>query len=288
MSSRAFPYIAGIIVLLILVSTTTFTVSETQLAIRTEVGRIVAANYSPGLHLKWPPPIDRVVKFERRIVTQPYAGETFLTNDNRALIVDFYVKWRVRAPAAYYNATAGQEELAAERISSIVKDGLKSVVAQRSLVQVVNAERAAVTGDMFERASREVDALGVELIDVRVERIDFPEDVSARVYASMEQSFAKTAAGRRAEGQKEAVTIRAEADRKRTEILADAERDSLKIRGEGDQKASEIYSAAYSKNAEFYGFYRSLQAYRNALGKDGDVLVVSPDGEFFKYFKSLK
>jgi membrane protease subunit HflC len=288
MSARAFPFVVAIILVLLVISTTLFTVKETELAIRTEVGRIVDANYAPGLHFKWPPPVDRVVKFERRIVTQSYPGETFLTNDNRALIVDFYVKWRVREPATYYKTTAGQEELAAERISSIVKDGLKSVVAQRTLVQVVTAERSAVTGDMFERASREVGALGVELVDVRVERIDFPEDVSARVYASMEQSFAKTAAGRRAEGQKEAVTIKAEADRKRTEILANAERDSLKIRGEGEQKAAEIYSAAYSKDAEFYAFYRSLQAYRASLGKDGDVLVVSPDGEFFKYFKSLK
>jgi membrane protease subunit HflC len=288
MSSRAVPFIVVLIVVLIVLSMTLFTVNETQLAIRTEVGRIVDANYTPGLHVKWPAPIDKVVKFERRIVTESYTGETFLTNDNRSLIVDFYIKWRVLEPAAYYNATAGQEELAAERISSIVKDGIKSVVAQRTLVQVIAAERAAVTGDMFGRASREVGALGVDLVDVRVERIDLPEDVSARVYASMEQSFAKTATGRRAEGQKEAVTIKAEADRKRIEILANAERDSDKIKGEGDQRAAEIYAAAYSKNAEFYGFYRSLQAYRNALGKEGDIMVVSPDGEFFKYFKSLK
>jgi modulator of FtsH protease HflC len=286
MPARAFPAIVLLILALLLASTCVFTVKETELAIRTQVGRIIDSTYTPGLHFKWPPPIDRVVKFERRIVTQSYAGETFLTNENRGLIVDFYIKWRVKDPAAYFNSTGGQEELASERISSIVKDGIKSVVAQRTLEDIVTSERAAVTGDMFGRASKAVEELGIALIDVRVQRIDLPEDVSARVYESMKQNFAKLAAQLRAEGTRQAVTIRAESDRKRTEILANAERDSLKIRGEGDQKAAEIYSAAYSKNADFYAFYRSLQAYRNSLGKEGDVLVIAPDGEFFKYFKS--
>jgi membrane protease subunit HflC len=286
MPGRAVPLLVVALVAALLASSSLFTVSETQLAIRTEFGQIVASKYAPGMHLKWPWPIDEAVKFEKRIVTQSYTGETFLSNEGRALIVDFYIKWRVSDPAAYFNATGGLEEQAAERVSSIVKDGIKRVVAQRTLEQIVSAERSAVTGDMFGSASQEVAALGAELIDVRVQRIDLPDDVSARVYESMKQNFAKLANQRRAEGQQRAVTIRAEADRKRTEILANAERDALTLRGEGDQQAANIYSAAYSKNPEFYAFYRSLQAYRSSLGKEGDVLVIAPDGEFFKYFKS--
>jgi membrane protease subunit HflC len=225
------------------------------------------------------------VKFDRRILSQTYTGETFLTNDNRGLIVDFYIKWRVKDPAYYFQATGGREDLAGERLAEIVKDGIKTVVAERTLEQIVSSERAAVTGEMFGQASKNVAGLGAELIDVRVQRIDLPDEVSTRVYESMKQNFAKIASRLRAEGQSASVRIRASAERERTEILANAERDALRIRGEGDAEATKTYAAAYSKNPEFYGFYRSLQAYERSLGKDGDLLVVTPDGEFFKYLK---
>jgi membrane protease subunit HflC len=159
------------------------------------------------------------------------------------------------------------------------------VVAQRTLQQIVSAERAAFTTAMFGQASRNAGGLGVELVDVRVQRIDLPDEVAARVYESMKQSFAKTASRLRAEGQQESATIRASAERQRTVILADAERDALRVRGEGDATAAQTYAHAYSKNPEFYAFYRSLQAYDRSLGKDGDLLVVTPDGEFFRYLK---
>jgi modulator of FtsH protease HflC len=286
MAMRALPIAIAAVIALVLASFCVFTVKETEIAIRKQMGQIVATNYPAGLHLKWPWPIDEVVKFERRIVTQSYPGETFLTNENRGLIVDFYLKWRVKDATAYYNATEGNEELAADRLGSIVKDGIKSVVAQRTLGEIVSAERAAVTGQMFGRASKSIEELGAELIDVRVQRIDLPEDVSTRVYESMKQNFAKLASRLRAEGMRSSVTIRAAADRKRTEIIANAQRDSLQLRGEGDSKAADIYAHAYAQNPEFYAFYRSLQAYQNSLGKDGDVLVLTPDGEFFKYFKN--
>ncbi|HET7756438.1 MAG TPA: protease modulator HflC, partial [Steroidobacteraceae bacterium] len=216
---------------------------------------------------------------------QSYNGETFLTNDNRGLIADFYVKWRVKDPVLFYTATGGREELAGERLADIVKDGIKSVVAQRTLQQIVSAERAAVTGQMFGQASRSATGLGVELVDVRVQRIDLPDDVAARVYESMKQGFAKTAGRLRAEGQSASTGIRAAAERQRTEILADAERDALRVKGEGDAAATAVYARAYSRDPEFYAFYRSLQAYKDAIGKDGDLLVLSPDGEFFKYLK---
>jgi membrane protease subunit HflC len=149
----------------------------------------------------------------------------------------------------------------------------------------VSSERAAVTGEMFGQASKNVAGLGAELIDVRVQAINLPDEVSSRVYESMKQNFAKIASGLRAEGQSQSVRIRASAERQRTEILADAEREALRVHGEGDAEATAIYARAYSKNPEFYSFYRSLQAYDHSLGKDGDLLVVTPDGEFFKYLK---
>ena len=283
MSSRLFPWFFVVAGLLLFVAFSLFTVSETQFAIRTRFGAIIDTRYTPGLHLKWP--WDRVTKFDRRILSESYTGETFLTNDGRGLIVDFYMKWRVRDPATFYNAVAGSEGLAGQRLAEIVKDGIKTVVAQRTLQQIVSAERAAVTSQMFGQASRNAEGLGVELVDVRVQRIDLPDEVAARVYESMKQSFARTASRLRAEGQQESATIRSTAERQRTVIIAEAEREGLRVRGEGDAAATQIYAHAFSRNPEFYAFWRSLQAYERAIGKDGDLLVLTPDGEFFRYFK---
>jgi modulator of FtsH protease HflC len=283
MPSRAFPVLLIFGVMVVVTTMSLFTVQESQLALRTQFEAIVSPSYEPGLHWKWP--WDKVVKFEKRLVSRTYQGETFLTNDNRGLIVDFYVKWRVSAPSRYYQATGGREDAAGQRLAEIVKDGIKSVVAQRTLEQIVMSERAAVTGDMFGQASRNAGDLGIELVDVRVQRIDLPEDVSTRVFESMKQNFAKLASRLRAEGSSAGVRIRAAAERERTEILANAEKEALLIRGDADAKATDTYARAFSRNPEFYSFYRSLQAYDRALGKEGDVLVVTPDGEFFKYLK---
>jgi membrane protease subunit HflC len=283
MSSRAFVPIIIVCVVLLVGAMSVFTVSESQLAIRTEFAAIVGSNYEPGLHFKWP--WDQVMKFDRRILSQSYTGETFLTNDNRGLIVDFYVKWRIRDAAKFWEAAGGLEERAGERVASIVKDGLKGVVAERTLPQIVTAERAAVTSDMFGQASRKIASLGVDLVDVRVQRIDLPDEVSTRVYEQMKQNFVKSANLKRAEGLSESQRIRSTAEREQTTIVANAERDALRVQGEADAQAAQTYSRAYSKDPEFYAFYRSLQAYDRSLGKSGDLLVVTPDGEFFKYLK---
>jgi membrane protease subunit HflC len=282
MPGRVAPIIVLVMVLIIAV-TSLFTITEAQVAIRTEFGAIVGLDYAPGLHWKWP--WDQVVKFDRRVLSLSYTGETFLTNDNRGLIVDFYVKWKVDNASRYFQATGGREDLAGERIAEIVKDGIKSVVAQRTLEEIVSADRAAVTQEMINQAGRNVLNLGIDLVDVRVQRIDLPDDVSTRVYESMKQNFVKIASKLRAEGQSASVRIRAAAERSRTEILADAERDALRVRGDGDALATQTYAKAYAKDPEFYAFYRSLQAYERSLGKDGDLLVVTPDGEFFKYLR---
>src|SRR5262249_50628255 len=195
------------------------------------------------------------------VLSLSYTGETFLTNDNRGLIVDFYVKWKVDNASRYFQTTGGSEDLAGQRIADVVKDGIKRVVAQRTLEEIVQADRAAVTEDMIKQARLNIANLGVSLVDVRVQRIDLPDDVSTRVYESMKQNFVKIASKLRAEGQSASARIRASAERSRTEILANAERDALRVRGEGDAQAAQTYAKAYSKDPEFYSFYRSLQAY---------------------------
>ncbi|HUN75980.1 MAG TPA: protease modulator HflC [Steroidobacteraceae bacterium] len=270
-------------IVLLTALTSLFTVGETELAIRTEFGAIVGSAYKPGLHAKWP--WDQVVKFDRRVLTRRPPMESFLTNDNRALTVDFYIKWRVKDPTLYYEATGGDETSAGDRVSDIVTDGIKSVVAQRTLEQIVTAERAAVTSEMIGGASRAISGLGIQLVDVRVQRIDLPDEVADRVYEKMKQDFAKIANRLRAEGDSTAVSIRAGADRERTEIVANAQRDALRIKGAADAQAADIYARAYTTNPDFYAFYRSLQAYERSLGQSNDVLVLSPDSEFFKYLK---
>jgi membrane protease subunit HflC len=275
--------ISAVIAIGVALSFCVFTVSENEVAIRTQFREIVATGYGPGLHFKWP--IDTVRKFEKRIVSRSFEGETFLTSENRGLIVDYYVKWRIKDAGRYAQSFGIDADAAGQRLADIVKDGIKNAVAQRTLQQIVSAERTAFTGDMFDRASKSAESLGLELVDARVQKIGLPPDVESRVYASMQQSFGRLARQLRGEGEKEALRIRAEADRKRTEILAVAARDSLKIRGEGDAKAAALYSAAYGRNPEFYSFYRSLQAYKNSLGKEGDIMVVSPDSDFFRYMR---
>src|SRR5690606_8301193 len=276
--------VIGALVLVALAWGSLFQVNENELAIRTQLGRIVGENYGPGLHMKWPL-INRVYRFERRIITQAYQGETFLTSENKALTVNFYVKWRVQDAAQYFRATNGIESFASLRLGDNVKDGIKGVVARRTLEEIVVTERTAFTGDMITRANEIVNELGVELVDVRVQRIDLVDEVGDAVYRRMQESFRALANRLRAEGNSEKERIQSEADRARTELLANAQREAQRIRGEGDGEAARIYSQAHNRSPEVYRLYRSLQAYRNSMAREGDVWVVTPDGEFFKHLK---
>jgi membrane protease subunit HflC len=261
-------WVGGLVAMVLLgtlASLCLFTVSEGEQAVRTQFGAILRSTYEPGLH--WKLPWDSVTRIDRRTLSASHADETFLTNDNRGLIVDFYILWRVSDASAYFQATGASEEVASQRLSDVVKDGIKSIVAQRTLEQIVTAERSVVTGQVMDSASRTVAALGIKLVDVRVQAINLPDEVSARVYESMKQNFAKIA-------------------RESTEIIAGAEQAALGVRGAADEQSADIYAKAYTAHPDFYAFYRSLQAYESALGKDGDVLVLSPDSEFFRYFKS--
>jgi modulator of FtsH protease HflC len=186
----------------------------------------------------------------------------------------------------YFEATGGNEQSAATRISDIVTDGIKNVVAGRTLEQIVTARRPAVTDAMLRDARRAVAALGIRLIDVRVQSIALPDPVADRVYDRMKQDFSDVANGLRAEGESTATTIRASADRERTDIISNAQRDALRMKGAADAQAADIYSRAYSADPQFYEFYRSMQAYERALGKRNGILVLSPDSAFFKYMRS--
>jgi membrane protease subunit HflC len=261
-----------------------FQVRETELAIKFRLREIVATEFEPGLHFMIPW-IESVQKFDRRVLTRNYPAEQFLTSEGKILNVDFYVKWRVSDVERYYLATNGDEESASSRLAEIVKDGLKGVIAKRTIQQVVAAERAEFIGDILQFAGRSVSQLGLTLVDVRVKRIDLPEDVSGSFYDRMQQNFKREASQRRAEGDEQAQRIRAEAERERTELLANGNRDAEVIRGEGDAQAAATYARAYQRYPDFYSLHRSLEAYRNSIGQPNDVLVIAPKGEFFKYLK---
>ena len=285
MSNKA--YLAAIVLgfLALVLSMAAFAVRETELAIKFRFGEIVRADYEPGLHFMTPL-VNNVRKFDKRILTEDYPSEQFLTSEGKILRIDFFVKWRITDVARFYTSTGGgSEDVANRRLGEIVKDGIKGVIARRTIQEVVAAERTEFLNEVRKVAEGNVGGLGVSLIDVRVKRIDLPEEVSDSVFSRMRQDFARQAAQLRAEGSALSEETRAEADRERTEILADAYRQAEIIRGEGDASAADIYARAYGRNAEFYSFYRGMQAYRRSLGKQGDVLVIQPEGEFFKYLK---
>ncbi|MBM5811712.1 MAG: protease modulator HflC [Gammaproteobacteria bacterium] len=284
MNSRVLPTLIGAALVLLALSRAVFQVHETELAIKFRFGEIVRADYEPGLHFMIPL-INEVRKFDRRVLTRNYPAEQFLTSESKILDVDFYIKWRIADVGQYYQATGGDENVAAGRLAENVKDGLKGVIAKRTLQQVVASERAEFMNDILQFAGQSVGQLGVALVDVRVKRIDLPAEVSDSVFNRMRQDFARQASQLRAEGDEQAQRIRAEAERERTELLAVANRDAEKIRGEGDGQAAATYARVYQRYPEFYAFHRSLQAYRHSLGQPNDVLVLAPDSEFFRYLK---
>jgi membrane protease subunit HflC len=283
MQNRMLYILLALVAVILLVRASLFTVNEGQLAIKSIGGEIVDSNYQPGLHFRIPL-VNEVSRYDRRILTQMYPAEHFLTREQEQLNVDFYVKWRILNLRRYYEATGGTEEVANARLGETVKDSIKSVVTQRTLQQVVTAERTEFTDAMMKTARPLAEQLGVELVDVRITKIDLPQQVQDSVFDRMRATFKAQAAKLRAEGVEAAEKIRAEANKAQTEILADAARQAAQTRGQGDASASEVFARTYSKNAEFYSFYRSMQSYRESIGTQGDILVIAPDGAYFKYF----
>jgi membrane protease subunit HflC len=283
MQNKVLYSLLAAVALILVIRASVFTVSEGQLAIKSIGGDIVDSNFQPGLHFRIPL-VQEVSRFDKRIITQLYRQELFLTREQEQLKVDFYVKWRINNLRRYYEATGGTEEVANDRLGETIKDSIKTVVTQRTLQQVVTAERAEFTDSMMKNARPAAEQLGVDLVDVRITRIDLPQQVQDSVFDRMRATFKAQAAKLRAEGVEASDKIRGEANKETTEILADASRQASQTRGEGDATASEVYANSYSKNPEFYSFYRSMQTYRDAVGTQGDLLVIPPDNAYFKYF----
>ncbi len=273
-----------IVVVAVIARMSVFTVDQRQHALKFQFGEIVEADYAPGLHFKIPF-VNNIVRYPKRILNYERSEEKYLTGEKKNLIVDYFVTWRIVDPAQYYRSVGGDEAVAVERLSAIIKEGIKAAISQRTVQQVVSAERSELLEDMLVRARARSPELGIEVVDVRVKRIDLSDEVSESVYSRMRQERQRVAAQLRAEGDEEYERIRADADRQRTVILSEAYRDAERIRGAGDASAAEIYAGAYSKDPSFYAFYRSMQAYREAIGRDQDVLVLRPDSDFFQFLE---
>ena len=272
--------LAGLV--LIGIGLSAFTVNERDLAIKLRVGEVVRSDYEPGLH--WKIPIfETVRKFPKRILTIGDQPERIFTAERLALQVDFFVKWRIVDSVRFYTSTGGSQDVADQRLSEIIKNAIVTEFGKRSVQEAISVERVELMRDMLETATDTAEGLGVELIDVRVKQVEFPEDVRNSVYQQMTEERARVAAERRAEGREIAEQKTSAADKERTIILAEANRQSQIIRGEGDAMAAEIYATAYNQDPEFYAFYRSIDAYRRSMGNSGDLLVVYPDNEFFRY-----
>jgi len=267
------------------IASTMYTVSEREKAILFALGELKDADIKPGLHFKWPF-FNNVKKFDSRILTLDAKPESFLTNEKKNVLVDFFVKWRIKDVGQFYVATSGgDEEVAKSRMAQIIKDELRDEFSKRTIQEAISGGRNEIVTVMREKANAKTKELGVEVVDVRVSRIDYSQSISGSVYDRMKAERFRVAKDLRARGKEESEVLRAKADRERQVIVANAYRDSEKVRGEGDAKATEIYAQAYSQNEEFYSFIRSLSAYTNTFSGKNDILIMEPDSEFFRYFK---
>ena len=263
-----------------------FIVNESQTAIVLNLGKVVRSDLKPGLHFKWPL-VEEVRKFDRRILSLDDAPERYLTAEKKDVEIDFFVKWRISDVTTFYRVASGGDEGAAKaRLAPIVKNALRNEINQLDLVAVVSSGRSNLTSRLLKNINASAATLGIQVLDVRIKRINLPQDsdILVSVFNRMRAERARVANQLRAEGEQAAQGIRAEAERERQVLLADAEREAQVKRGEGDARAAEIYAGAYGQDAEFYGFYRSLEAYRNSLADGRTTLVLDPDSEFLRYF----
>ena len=287
MSNAAFRILVILGLLVVAAGLSLFTVNERELAIKLQLGKVVQADYEPGLQWKIPL-IQNVHKFPRRILTIEDSPDRVFTAEKKAVKVDFFVKWRIIDPVRFYTSTGGSLAFADARLSEIIKNAVVTEFGKRSVREAISAERAELMRDMLVTATTTSEDLGVELIDFRVKQVELMDEVKNAVYAQMNEERARIAQELRAEGRADAERIRAEADRARTIILADANRDSEKTRGQGDARAAAIYANAYTKDPEFYAFYRSINAYKTSVGKSNDLLVLDPNNEFFRYLNQSR
>ena len=284
--NRLLSYVVALGIALVFLSSTLFVVDQRQYAIVFALGEVKQVISEPGLHFKLPPPFQNVLFLDKRILTlDTPEADRFITAEKKNILVDAFVKWHIVEPKLYFVSFGGEERRAQDRMSQIVKAALNDEITKRTVREVISGERGKVMDAIQKKVSEEARQIGVEIIDVRLKRVDYVEQINNSVYDRMKAERARVANELRSTGAAESEKIRADADRQRTVILAEAYRDAEKIRGDGDAKASQIYAQAFGQNPEFYRFYRSLDAYRASFKSRSDLLVIDPNSEFFKYFK---
>jgi membrane protease subunit HflC len=275
-----------LLVALVVLSGSMFTVDQRQNALVFQLGEVVSVKTKPGLYFKLPL-VQNVRYFDTRILTLDAADpERFITSEKKNVLVDSYIKWRVIDARQYYVSVGGDEMRAEIRLNQTVNDGLRAEFGKRTIHDVVSGQRDQVMNLIRTKADQDARKIGVQVMDVRIKRVDLPESVSENVYRRMEAERKQVANELRSTGAAEAEKIKADADKQKEVIVAEAYRDAQRVKGEGDAKASAVYAAAYGKNAEFYAFYRSMQAYRESFKSKSDVMVLDPSADFFKYMKN--
>ncbi|MCL7744589.1 protease modulator HflC [Guyparkeria hydrothermalis] len=274
-----------IVVVVFLYATATFQVAEYQEGVKFRLGEIVETDFDPGLHFKLPF-VNSVRLFDTRILSLSTPPERFLTSEKKNLIVDYYIKWRITDPANFYRATGGQEGVAESRLNQIVKDSMKSQISSRTIAEVVSGDRDLFMRNVIETTNQDIEGLGLAIVDVRIMRIELPQEVRESVYSRMEKERSTVAKAIRSRGEEQAKRITSDADRQRVVILSEAEREADQIRGEGDAKAAETYAESYGQDEEFFSFYRSIQAYDQVFANGNDTFILNPASPFFRYFRS--
>lgn len=273
----------GLAALALVIYASAFIVNQWEVAIKLRLGEIVDSEYKPGLHFMVPV-INNVKTFDARIQTHDSRPQRFLTVEKKDVIVDYYAKWRITNPGQFYRSTGGDSTRTARLLAERINTGLRDEFGRRTIQEVVSEDRYQLMDELTKEADRQASELGIEVVDVRVKKIDLPPEVSESVYERMRAERERVARDLRAKGGEAAERIRADADRQRTVIIADAYKVAEEARGEGDAQAAETYAKAYNQDRDFYSFYRSLNAYRTAFGQGGDMLVLQPDSDFFRYF----
>lgn len=278
--------IIGLLAVLILASLTLYTVDQRQNVIVFQLGEIVDVKKQPGLYFKLPL-VQNVRYFDTRVLTLDAADpERFITSEKKNVLVDSFVKWRIVDVKQYYVSVGGDETRAQTRLQQTINDGLRAEFGKRTVHDVISGERDQIMAILRQKADQDARKIGVQVLDVRLKRVDLPQEVNESVYRRMEAERKRVANELRSTGSAEAEKIRADADRQREIIIAEAYRDAQRTKGEGDARASAIYASAFSQNPEFYAFYRSMEAYRQSFKNKGDVLVLEPNSAFFKYMKT--
>lgn len=278
--------LAALVAVAVLFSLVAFTVDQRQRAIVFQLGEIKEVIEQPGLHFKWPL-IQNVRYFDNRILTLDNPDtERFITSEKKNVLVDSFVKWRIRDLKQYYISVQGDETRAQTQLGQTVKAALQDEFSKRTVHDVISGERDKIMQVVREKVDADMEKIGMQIVDVRLKRVDLPQEVSESVFRRMDAERKSVAAELRSLGFSEAEKIRAGADREREVIVAEAYREAQRVKGEGDAKAAAIYAKAFSENPEFYSFYRSLDAYRASFKNRSDVLVLDPNSEFFKYFRN--